>query len=261
MPDRGRGGGRRPPNRGGRGHIRGRPPSTTNSPTNIHISTSKSTNPIGQTSQHALQEEHNPTIVGESVPATVFREDTPSTLEGSLTPEYPPPSESGHPHDQRPWLYAEKGEFTPANGPSVVISRIIRQKFDQPSPSWKKVTLDLRDRWFGEFKKEFRWDPQQEQAIRSVFETKGSRILKNSMNKVRNGQDNGTWIQASVRAALDQHWGSKSFKNKSSTAKANRAVDKGASTYCGGSISTATHYEKLVFLIQLESQYCMTLIL
>jgi len=26
--------------------------------------------------------------------------------------------------------------------------------------------------------KEYRWDPEQEQAIRSVFEMKGSRILK-----------------------------------------------------------------------------------
>jgi len=53
--------------------------------------------------------------------------------------------------------------------------------------------------------KEYRWDPEQEQAIRSVFEMKGSRILKNAMNKVRNGQDKGTWIPLSVRAALDLH--------------------------------------------------------
>ena len=31
--------------------------------------------------------------------------------------------------------------------------------------------------------KEYRWHPQEEQAIRAVFETKGSRILKSAMNK------------------------------------------------------------------------------
>jgi len=46
--------------------------------------------------------------------------------------------------------------------------------------------------------KEYMWDPEKEQAIRSVFEMKGSRILKNAMNKVRNGQDKGTWIPPSV---------------------------------------------------------------
>jgi len=35
--------------------------------------------------------------------------------------------------------------------------------------------------------KEYRWDPEQEQAIRSVFEMKGAHILKNAMNKFRNG--------------------------------------------------------------------------
>ncbi|KAH1213994.1 hypothetical protein GmHk_14G041832 [Glycine max] len=45
------------------------------------------------------------------------------------------------------------------------------------------------------------------------------------MNNIRNGQDKGKWITTNVRATLDKHWG--------------------ASTYCGGSISTATHFEKL----------------
>ena len=97
--------------------------------------------------------------------------------------------------------------------------------------------------------KEYIWDVEQEQAIRSVFDKKGSRILKNSMNKVRNGKDTGIWIPPAVRASLDLHWSSPDFQNKSVIAKANRAVDKGASAYCGGSISTAAHFEKMVSLL------------
>ncbi|KAH1221487.1 hypothetical protein GmHk_12G034894 [Glycine max] len=93
--------------------------------------------------------------------------------------------------------------------------------------------------------KEYRWHPQEERAIGAVFETKGSRILESAMNKIRNGQDKGKWITTNVRAALDEHWGSTDFLNKSSTTKANPSVDRGASTYCGGSISTAAHFEKL----------------
>ena len=73
--------------------------------------------------------------------------------------------------------------------------------------------------------KEYRWHPQEEQAIRAVFEPKGSRILKNAMNKIINGQDKGKWIIANVRAALDENWGFTNFLNKSSTAKVNQFVD------------------------------------
>jgi len=39
--------------------------------------------------------------------------------------------------------------------------------------------------------KEFRWDPKQEPLIISIFETKGFRILKKAMNKVKKGQNKG----------------------------------------------------------------------
>ena len=74
--------------------------------------------------------------------------------------------------------------------------------------------------------KEYRWHPQEERAIRAVFETKGSRILKSAMNKIRNGQDKEKWITTNVRAALDKHWGSIDFLNKSSIAKVNQSIDR-----------------------------------
>jgi len=99
--------------------------------------------------------------------------------------------------------------------------------------------------------KEYRWDPEQERVIRSIFDTKGSRILKNAMNKVRTGQDKRTWIPTTVRATLDLHWSSIKFQNKSVVAKANRVVEKGAYAYCGGSIFTTTHFEKMVILLSI----------
>ena len=53
----------------------------------------------------------------------------------------------------------------------------------------------------------------------------------------------------SVRATLDLHWSSTKFQDNSVTAKANRAIQKGVTTYYGGSISTATHFEKMVLII------------
>ncbi|KAL5142208.1 hypothetical protein HKD37_09G025435 [Glycine soja] len=243
MADRGRGGGRRTFNRGTRrGFSLGVSITTNPSPSSIHISTSKSMTP---NTLPTAKDQPNPTFVRESIPTTPVRDASPSTPDDSVTPEYPPDPNCEHIVDERPFIRAYKGEFQPTYGCSNIISNIIRAKFDEPAPSWLKVSVDLRDRWFGEFKKEYRWHPQEEQAIRAVFETKGSRILKSAMNKIRNGQDKGKWITTNVRVALDEHWGSTDFLNKSSTVKANRSVDKGASAYCGGSISTVTLFEKL----------------
>ncbi|KAH1197252.1 hypothetical protein GmHk_18G051078 [Glycine max] len=142
------------------------------------------------------QDQPNLTFVRESIPTTLIRDASPFTPDDSLTPEYPPDSNCEYIVDQRPFIRAYKGEA----------------KFDEPTPSWLKVSVDLCDRWFREFK--YRWYPTEVRAIRTIFETKGSRILKN-------------------------------FLNKSSTTKANRSINRGASAYCGGFISTAAHFEKL----------------
>ena len=52
--------------------------------------------------------------------------------------------------------------------------------------------------------KEYRWDPKQNQHIRSIFDTKGSCIFKSPMSKVRHGKDKGIWISPHIRASLDQ---------------------------------------------------------
>ncbi|KAK7386432.1 hypothetical protein VNO78_26656 [Psophocarpus tetragonolobus] len=51
-----------------------------------------------------------------------------------------------------------------------------------------------------------------------------------------------------IQPIFEQHRNSENFKNKSTIAKVNQAIDKGALTYCGGSISIIVHYEKPVTL-------------
>ncbi|KAH1197895.1 hypothetical protein GmHk_18G051571 [Glycine max] len=216
MADIGRGDGRRTFNRGRRrGLSLGSPITTNPSTSSIHISTSESMIHVVALTPNKLplaQDQPNLTIVRESIPTTPVRDASPSAPDDSLTPE-----------------------FQPTYGCSNIISNIIRAKFDLAA-SWLKVSIELHNR---------RWHPEKERVIRVVFETKGSRIFKSAMNKIRNDQDKGNRITTNVRAALDEHWGSIDFLNKSSTAKANRSVDRGASTYCGCSISTASHFEKL----------------
>ncbi|RDX94991.1 hypothetical protein CR513_22544, partial [Mucuna pruriens] len=65
------------------------------------------------------------------------------------------------------------------------------------------------------------------------FVTCGSESLRKSIGGTRN------------RSKVLELFLSK--KNKSSIVKANRAIDKGVSTYCSGSISIVAHYEKISF--------------
>ncbi|KAL5137157.1 hypothetical protein HKD37_10G027568 [Glycine soja] len=176
IENKGRGGDRRTFNRGRRcGVTLGASVTTNPSTSSIHISTLE-------------------LMIHELIPTTPVRDASPLAPDDSLTPKYPRDSNCEHIANRRPFIFAHKREA----------------KFDEPVASWLKVLVDLRNRWFGEFK------------------IKGSLILKNVMNKIRNGQDKGTWILAN-----------------SFTAKANRTIDKGASAYCGGSISKAGHFKKL----------------
>ena len=93
MTDRGRGGGRKPSRGRGQGGVR--------------RASSESMLPTQRTRLPTVQEEPTPTVVRESTPNNPISQDTPSTEEGSLTPQYPPPLpplESGDSSDERVWL-------------------------------------------------------------------------------------------------------------------------------------------------------------
>ncbi|KAL5127586.1 hypothetical protein HKD37_14G039981 [Glycine soja] len=204
MADRGRGGGRRTFNRDRRRDVK---------PLIHVVAPTLNTLPTAQ-------DQPNLTFVRESIPTTLVGDASPLASDDSLTPEYPPNPNCEHIADRRLFIHAHKGEFQPAYGCSNIVSGIIRENFDELTASWLKVSIDLHNRWFREFK--YSWYLAEKRAIKVVFETKGSHILKNAMNKIKNGQDKATWILANVRTTLYQHW-----------------------AYCGGSISIATHFEKL----------------
>lgn len=72
--------------------------------------------------------------------------------------------------------------------------------------------------------KEYRWDPQQEQVIKSIFGTKVSHVLKNKLDNIKRVETIGSWIPTSGPSIFDQYWSYASFKNKRSIAKANRLL-------------------------------------
>jgi len=112
MTQRGRSGGRRSPNRGGRGvRVDDRASPNTNSPTSfVHLTIMESRRPICEgLSLPVVEEEHAEHLIEESIPTRFSVETTlnqPLPIHDSLTPE----CESGNVIDHRPWLHADKGE-------------------------------------------------------------------------------------------------------------------------------------------------------
>ncbi|KAH1225708.1 hypothetical protein GmHk_11G032545 [Glycine max] len=214
MADRGRGGGRRIFNRGTRrGFSLGAPITTNPSPSSIHISSSESMVHVVAQTPNTLpttQDQPNPTFVRESIPTTPVRDASPSAPDDSVTPEYPPDPNCEHIVDERPFIRAYKGEFQPTYG----CSNIIWAKFDEPAPSWLKVSVDLCDSSYFIFYAERVGGTHKKSELLELF-------LRQKVH----------WITTNVRAGLEEHWGSTDFLNKSSTAKANRYVDRGASAY------------------------------
>jgi len=113
MTPRGRGGGHRPPNRGGRGvrDVDISLPNTNIPPSFVLPTTMESTHNIyeGAAPLPTLYKQDIEHHVGESNPTTFSTEPTmnqPSLIQDSLTPD----NEYGNVVDQRTWLHAEKGE-------------------------------------------------------------------------------------------------------------------------------------------------------
>ncbi|KAL5180724.1 hypothetical protein HKD37_01G001798 [Glycine soja] len=143
ITNRGRSGGHRTFNRGTRRVVSlGAPISTNPFTSSIHISTSESMIRVIAPAPHT------------SIPITPVEEASPSASYDSLTPEYPPNPNCEHIVDQRglSFVHIKESKFQPTYGCSSIISNIIRAKFDEPTASWLKVSIDLRDKWFREFK-------------------------------------------------------------------------------------------------------------
>ena len=78
---------------------------------------------------------------------------------------------------------------------------------------------------------------------------RGSRIMKNNLNKARQNKSKPNWIGNSTWDILCQQWASKAFRKKSIIGKANRVSDCGGfegSLHTCGSITTSQHRYNMV---------------
>nr|GMD60622.1 putative transposase En/Spm [Ipomoea batatas] len=100
------------------------------------------------------------------------------------------------------------------------IIECIQKAYPQAIKSFKAAPQYLKDVWFNEFKKDYRWDPLEENTIRRIFEKKGAKLLTDHLRevRVRLADENKTkphWIADDVLDDLVRIWESEDFKKLS----------------------------------------------
>nr|GLL44967.1 putative transposase En/Spm [Ipomoea trifida] len=133
------------------------------------------------------------------------------------------------------------------------IIECIQKAYPQAIKSFKAAPQYLKDVWFNEFKKDYRWDPLEENTIRRIFEKKSAKLLTDHLRevRVRLADENKTkphWIADDVLDDLVRIWESEDFKKLSKKNKSNRNSNSGglgASLHSFGSIPMTEHRRRL----------------
>ncbi|KAL0925389.1 hypothetical protein M5K25_003715 [Dendrobium thyrsiflorum] len=89
--------------------------------------------------------------------------------------------------------------FNPSRPPTHKIQDIIQSKYDAPYLSWKKIPKEIRDMWFREFQKDFRWFLEHGTRIITNFERKGSTCLRDMFIYIRS--------PGNIQYALEREYG------------------------------------------------------
>ncbi|KAI0510831.1 hypothetical protein KFK09_011440 [Dendrobium nobile] len=138
--------------------------------------------------------------------------------------------------------------FNPSRPPIHMIRDIIKNKYDAPYLSWKKIPKPVRDIWFGEFQKEFRWLPEHNTRIRTNFERRGATRLRDMFTDIRKSGQHPNWIGEGVWADLSSAWATPKFLKMREQNKQNRASNcggLGSSLHTGGSVPHTEHRRRL----------------
>ncbi|KAI0502377.1 hypothetical protein KFK09_017326 [Dendrobium nobile] len=150
--------------------------------------------------------------------------------------------------DKRQYIEPDGDNFNPSRPPIHMIRDIIKNKYDAPYLSWKKIPKPVRDMWFGEFQKEFRWLPEYSTRIRSNFERRGATRLRDMFTDIRKFGQRPNWIGEGVWADLSSAWATPEFIKMREQNKQNRASDcggLGSSLHTGGSVPHTEHRRRL----------------
>ncbi|KAM7265077.1 hypothetical protein ACFE04_002760 [Oxalis oulophora] len=239
------------------------PPPTTYAPTPITPPPPKSTPPPSRTvvtsPPTSSVDVSPPHTMDTSTPSSSAHISTPPMSADSTvrSPTSPTHSDSRAPiHTNLPRVTNQPKkpitiigrEFSSQMDCAHTISNIIKGHYTGVWTSWTKVPKPHRDMWFIEFRDVYTWKKGETYAIRKVWESRGSDIMRSLMAYRRSVRKQPEWIGFGIWEQLLKKWDGVDYKKIGKQAKENRASDcgvRGFTKYHGGNISFIAHRENI----------------
>ncbi|XP_054785978.1 uncharacterized protein LOC129292453 [Prosopis cineraria] len=117
---------------------------------------------------------------------------------------------------------------------------------------WDKTPFEVKQRWFGEFKKVYIWEDRFDNEIHGLYEKSIGRgclktVLYNARKTFKEKGISPTWMSEDNWKELQQIWTDPKYLKKSETNSKNRLSSKdglGPSCHSGGSITSSEHKRK-----------------
>ncbi|XP_075110942.1 uncharacterized protein LOC107780688 isoform X3 [Nicotiana tabacum] len=131
---------------------------------------------------------------------------------------------------------------------SSKIFKSFKHELDPNGINWKSVSDEIKNFYWGEFKKKFYWDSSIDSAMRSQWENKASIRYKDFISKMKAKKVRPRGVPVEVWESWDQLWKDPKCVEKSEiNAKNRRGGRSGVSigTHTGGSVSIGEYRKRL----------------
>ncbi|KAM3218117.1 hypothetical protein P3L10_022646 [Capsicum annuum] len=128
------------------------------------------------------------------------------------------------------------------------IHESFKSELDHNGINWKGVSYDIKDGYFGEFKKHFYWDSSiTDAAVKKHWKSKAATMYRNFIAKIKDKGNRKDFIHEDVWESWKRLWGNPKCIEKSKINALNRhgAKDVAAGTHMGGSISIGGYQKRL----------------
>ncbi|XP_056169584.1 uncharacterized protein LOC130138721 [Syzygium oleosum] len=138
-------------------------------------------------------------------------------------------------------------EARPAEDPRMEAVMRTLEQIGNLYTSWTTAPKEVKELWWNEFKRKFRWDEAEEKEVRRIFKKKADDHMRNVMNRAKRSQEKSDFITADNWTEIKRTWDTEKHKQISEQNKKNRASSssEGSATYAGGSINIREHRKRM----------------
>ncbi|KAM3361538.1 hypothetical protein P3S68_016392 [Capsicum galapagoense] len=138
-------------------------------------------------------------------------------------------------------------KLQPSKACSNKIHESFKSELDHNGVNWKGVSCDIKDGYFGEFKKHFYWDSSiTDVAVKKYWQSKAATVYRNFIAKIKEKGMRQDFIHEDVWESWQRLWADPKCVEKSKiNAQNHRGGQVAVGTHMGGSISIGEYRKRL----------------